>query len=156
MTVPVCYLICGFLGAGKTTYSQKLSKETGAIHLNPDQYCMELFDKTEYEENWDECFSKTIALLWEKASEYAKQNKSVIFDMGFWTKLSRDEAIKKASELGFFFFFLYISAPDDILKQRISNRKGTIADYNLKHFNELKKQFEEPSLDECFIKIDNG
>ena len=53
MIVPVCYLICGFLGAGKTTYSQKLSKETGAIHLNPDQYCMELFDKTEYEENFN-------------------------------------------------------------------------------------------------------
>ena len=80
---PTCYLICGFLGAGKTTYSQKLAQETGAIHLNPDEWCMKLFDRTEYEKNWDICFSKTIALLWEKASEYAKQNKSVIFDMGF-------------------------------------------------------------------------
>ena len=156
MTVPVSYLICGFLGAGKTTYSQKLSKETGAIHLNPDQYCMELFDKTEYEENWDECFSKTIALLWEKASEYAKQNKSVIFDMGFWTTESRKEAIKKALELGFFPIIHYIYAPDAVLKERISKRSGSIAIHNLKHFDELKKQFEEPIADECFIKIDNG
>ncbi len=27
MTVPVCYLICGFLGAGKTTYSKKLDSK---------------------------------------------------------------------------------------------------------------------------------
>ena len=155
MTVPVCYLICGFLGAGKTTYSQKLAKETGAIHLNPDQYCMELFDKTEYEENWDECFSKTITLLWEKASEYAKNGKSVIFDMGFWTKISRDEAIKKAVELGFLPIIHYVCAPDEILKQRISARKGAIAEYNLKHFDELKKEFEVPTKTEKYVKYDN-
>ena len=70
MSLPICYLICGFLGAGKTTYSQKLSKETGAIHLNPDEWCMKLFSK----------------------EEYAQKGKSIIFDMGFWTKQSRDEA----------------------------------------------------------------
>lgn len=35
--------------------------------------------------------------LWEKASEYAKQNKSIIFDMGFWRKESRKESVKKTS-----------------------------------------------------------
>lgn len=155
MTVPVCYLICGFLGAGKTTYSKKLSNETGAIHLNPDEWCIKLFSKEEYEQNWDACFSKTIEYLWKEAEEYAKQGTSLIFDMGFWTKLSRDEAIKKASELGFLPIIHYISAPDDILKQRITSRKGTIADYNLKHFDELKKQFEEPKDIEQAIKIKN-
>ena len=56
MTVPVCYLICGFLGAGKTTYSQKLSKETGAIHLNPDEWCIKLFSKEEYEKKLGQVF----------------------------------------------------------------------------------------------------
>ena len=156
MTVPVCYLICGFLGAGKTTYSKKLSDETSAIHLNPDEWCMKLFSKEIYERNWDKCFSETIEYLWKKAEEYAKNGKSIIFDMGFWTKKSRDEAIKKAVELGFLPIIHYISAPDDILKSRISKRNGHIAIHNLKQFDELKKQFEEPSLDECFIKIDNG
>lgn len=151
-----CYLICGFLGAGKTTYSQKLAKETGAIHLNPDEWCMKLFDKTEYERNWDKCFSETIEYLWKKAEEYAKNGKSIIFDMGFWTKKSRKNAFQKASELGFLPIIHYISAPDTVLKERISKRSGAIAIHNLKQFDELKKQFEEPSLDECFIKIDNG
>ena len=155
MIVPVCYLICGFLGAGKTTYSQKLSKETGAIHLNPDQYCMELFDKTEYEENWDECFSETIEYLWEKAEEYAKQNKSVIFDMGFWTKISRDEATQRAKDFGFNPIIHFLNVPDRILRQRISARKGAIAEYNLKHFDKLKKEFEDPTKTEKYVKYDN-
>ncbi len=156
MSLPICYLICGFLGAGKTTYSKKLSKEKGAIHLNPDEWCMKLFSKEEYEQNWKKYFSETIEYLWKKAEEYAKNGKSVIFDMGFWTKESRKDAIKKAVELGFLPIIHYISASDDIFKSRISKRKGAIAEYNLKHFDELKKQFEEPSLDECFIKIDNA
>ncbi len=150
---PTCYLICGFLGAGKTTYSQKLAQEKKAIHLNPDEWCITLFDKTEYEKNWNECFSKTIALLWKKAEEYAKQGKSVIFDMGFWTKKSRKEACQKAIALGYSPIIHYIFAPDEVLKKRISQRSGTIADYNLKHFEELKMQFEEPAPEEMFVKI---
>ena len=88
--------------------------------------------------------------------DFEKQNKSVIFDMGFWTTESRKEAIKKALELGFFPIIHYIYAPDVVLKERISKRSGAIAIHNLKQFDELKKQFEEPIADECFIKIDNG
>ena len=155
MTLPTCYLICGFLGAGKTTYSQKLSKETGVIHLNPDEWCMKLFSKKEYEQNWNKCFSETIEYLWKKAEEYAQNGKSVIFDMGFWTKQSRQEATEKSIKLGFSPLVYYVYAPDDILKQRISKRSGTIADYNLQHFDELKQQFEEPSTDEEHVLIKN-
>ena len=155
MTLPTCYLICGFLGAGKTTYSKKLAQETGGIHFNPDEWCVKLFSKAEYEQNWSECFSKTIDYLWKKASDYAKQGKSVIFDMGFWTKQSRQEATEKSIKLGFLPLVHYVYAPDNILKQRISKRSGTIADYNLKHFDELKKQFEEPESIEQVIKIKN-
>ena len=49
----------------------------------------------------------------------------------------------------------YGQLPDEILKQRISARKGTIAEYNLKHFDELKKQFEVPTKTEKYVKCDN-
>ena len=155
MTLPTCYLICGFLGAGKTTYSKKLANETKSVHFNPDEWCMKLFSKKEYEQNWNKCFSETIEYLWKKTEEYAKNGKSVIFDMGFWTKQSRQEAIEKSIKLGFLPLVYYVYAPDDILKQRISKRSGTIADYNLQYFDELKQQFEEPSTDEEYVLIKN-
>ena len=152
---PTFYLICGFLGAGKTTCSQKLSTQTNAVHLNPDEECMKLFSQNEYEANWDDCFKKTVNILWQKAEEYAKQNISVIFDMGFWDKKNRQDAYKKAFELGFEPVIYYIYTPDEILKQRISQRKGVIAEQNLKNFDKLKQFFEAPDDDEFFIKFDN-
>lgn len=117
---PICYLICGFLGSGKTTYSKKLAQEIGAIHLNPDEWCVKLFSKEECEQNWSECFSKTIDYLWRKASEYEKQGKSVVFDMGFWTKQSRHEAVEKSIKFGFSPVVHYVYAPDEIFVRIIS------------------------------------
>ena len=150
---PTCYLICGFLGAGKTTYAKRLASETVSVHLNPDEWCMELFTQSEYEQHWDECFSKTIDFLWEKAKDTAAKNQSVIFDMGFWTKKSRQDAIKKATRLGFSPVIHYVYAPEKVLKKRIAKRKGAIAENNLKHFDELKKQFEIPDATEKHIRI---
>ena len=152
---PTCYLICGFLGAGKTTYSKKLASTTNAIHLNADEWCMKLFAKDEYEKNWEACFLKTMEHLWARAKEYAQQQKSVIFDIGFWNKPSRTEAKEKASRMGFLPVIHYVYAPDNILKERISKRQGAIAVHNLKHFDEIKQLFEEPDETENYIKIDN-
>lgn len=149
------HLICGFLGAGKTTYSQKLAKELHAIHLNPDKWCTKLFTQTEYENNWDTCFAQTIDFLWQKAEQHLILETDVIFDMGFWSKQSRKDAKERAHKLGFTSILYYIYAPDNILKQRIFTRTGAIAQSNLQNFGKLKGLFEEPSVDEEFIKIDN-
>ena len=153
---PICYLICGFLGAGKTTYSKKLAQQTNAIHLNADEWCMKLFKKEEYEKNWENCFLKTMEHLWEQAHTFSKQGLSIIFDIGFWDKQSRIDASNKATSLGFTPIIYYIYAPDDILKERISKRPGAIAEHNIKHFDEIKKYFQEPDEDEKFVKINTS
>ena len=37
------YLICGFIGSGKTTFAKKLEKETGAIRITKDEWLISLF-----------------------------------------------------------------------------------------------------------------
>ena len=86
------YLICGFLGAGKTTYSKKLAQDTGATHLNIDEICMQKYTPAEYEKNWELCFSQTLDSLWKDISTYMHHGRDVIFDAGFWSRISRDEA----------------------------------------------------------------
>lgn len=149
------YLICGFLGAGKTTYSKKLSQEIGAIHLNPDEVCMKKYKPQEYETDWEYCFSQTVDYLWKQTSVYVHQNKDVIFDMGFWSKKSREEAVGKIKQMGANPVICYVYAPDTVLKQRIMSRKGKIAEQNFLNFDIIKKSFEEPSEDENFIMIKN-
>ena len=91
--------------------------------------------------------------LWKQAHIFSKQGQSVIFDIGFWSKQSRNDASIKAIELGFTPIIYYIYAPDNTLKERIAKRPGTIAEHNIKHFDEIKKHFEEPDKSENYIKI---
>ncbi len=152
---PTVYLICGFLGAGKTTYSKKLAQNTGAIHLNPDEICMQRYSPEEYENNWETCFAQTIDCLWQEIATLIKQNKDVIFDMGFWTKSSREQAVEKIKQMNGIPKIYYIYAPDTVLKQRLTTRTGKIAEQNLLNFDILKKSFEEPSQDEVFVIVKN-
>lgn len=149
------YLICGFLGAGKTTYSQKLAQDTKAIHLNPDEICMQKYSPEEYETNWEACFAQTLDFLWQEIGKHIKNNQDVIFDVGFWSKSSRNEAVAKVKQLGGTPIIYYIYAPDYILKQRIKSRTGKIAEHNFLHFDDIKQSFEAPSPDENFITINN-
>ena len=80
------YIIHGFLGSGKTTFSKKSSLEIGAVHMNPDEWCVKLFDKKDYEHNWEKCSDETVNILWEKTAEYLTNRTDVIFDMGFWDR----------------------------------------------------------------------
>ncbi len=152
---PIVYLICGFLGAGKTTYSKKLAFDTGAVHLNPDEVCMQRYKPEEYENNWEYCFAQTLDFLWHEIETYIKNNQDVIFDVGFWSKSSREEAVSKISQMGGKPVIYYVYAPDDILKQRLMSRKGKIAEQNILNFDSIKKSFEEPTKDEHPVIINN-
>jgi predicted kinase len=153
--MPTLYIIQGFLGAGKTTYSKKLAEEVQAIRLNGDEWCENHFSSQQLDENWNLCFSKAIETLWEEAENNLRNGKSVILDFGFWTKESRDFAISKAMELKVQTEHHYIYAPDNILLERLRHRKGSVAEKNLNSFSELKKYFEIPSNEEQVTLIEN-
>ena len=54
--------------------------------MNPDEWCVKLFDKKDYEHNWEKCSDETVNILWEKTAEYLTNRTDVIFDMGFWDR----------------------------------------------------------------------
>lgn len=149
------YIICGFLGAGKTTFSKKISFETGAVHLNPDDWCVRLFDQNEYEQNWEKCFEATMNILWEKTAQYLDNGADVILDMGFWDRNSRDFARSVANKHHADVKLFYLDVSDEIAKSRILLRKGKIAENNVRNFDEIKKLFSSPEADEDPIVIKN-
>lgn len=151
----VVYLICGFLGVGKTTFSKKMERAGEGIRLNPDEECQRCFNPVEYEAGWDRCFAAAVENLNHRALEYLQNGQDVIFDAGFWSRSSRDEARAKFAAAGAEVKLYYLYAPDDILKQRILSRKGVVAESNSLRFDDLKKLFEEPQAEEGFILINN-
>jgi predicted kinase len=155
MKKPVLYIIHGFLGSGKTTFSKKLSLETGAVHINPDEWCVKLFDKKDCEQHWEKCFDETVDILWKKAAEYLNNGTDVIFDMGFWDRQSRNHAKSIAAECSSDFKHYYLYVPDNIAKERILSRSGKTAENNVNNFDKIKKRFSEPDTDEDVIVINN-
>lgn len=149
------YIIHGFIGAGKTTFSKKLASEIGAVHLNPDEWCVKLFSKKNYEANWEKCFADTMDILWNKTKEYLNKGTDVILDMVFWDRESRNLAKDVATKSNSYFKHYYIYVPDNIAKQRILQRTGKIAENNVKYFDEIKKLFSAPESDEDAIIINN-
>jgi len=155
MSKATLHIIHGFLGAGKTTFSRKLSIEQNAEHLNPDEWCMKLFSKEDYEQHWEKRFDETLNILWQKAIEHLMNGTDVVFDMGFWDRASRDHAKAIAKKCDSDFKHYYIYAPDDVLKKRLLERSGKIAENNLQRFDEIKKHFFPPETDENAIIINN-
>ena len=149
------FLICGFLGAGKTTISKQLAKQYDAEYMNVDNHVMQMFARDEYESNWEICFTTAEDDLWQKIQLCAQSNTNVVFDVGFWTRKSRDAARARARQIEMTPIVYYVYAPDEILKERIAQRPGKIAENNIKNFDTIKQMFEEPQADEDFIRIDN-
>ena len=146
------FLICGFLGAGKTTISKQLAIEHNAEYMNVDKHVMKMFAPDEYERNWEKCFAAAEEDLWQQIQQCAKLHKNVVFDVGFWTRKSRDDARLRATQAGIKPIVYYVYAPDEILKQRIAKRPGKIAENNIKNFDTIKQMFEEPQNRQNKIK----
>lgn len=100
-------------------------------------------------------FFSAVSLLWKQAEAAVQNGRDVIWDMGFWDRKSRDEARRKIAEMGAEAILYYLYVPDEILKKRISERKGAVAENNRRHFDDLRRKFEEPQVDEVFIRIEN-
>ncbi len=155
LTMPKLYLICGFLGAGKTTFAKKLATATSAQYFNTDALVISLFPRNEYESKWETCFAHATNIIWDQIAICAKNDRDAIYDAGFWTHAERNLARQRAIKIGMKPVLYYVYAPDKILKQRIAQRQGKIAENNIKNFDKIKESFEFPTPAEDFILINN-
>jgi predicted kinase len=121
------------------------------MRLNADEWVAAHFSDVEQPNNWDKCFSTAVTAIWKEAEVHLRNGKDVILDLGFWSKESRDDARRRAAECGAEFKHYYITAPDEVLLERIRQRSGSIAERNLRDYYELKKGFEEPNGEDVIL-----
>lgn len=76
MSVPTMTMMVGLVASGKSTYAEKLAKETDAIVLSSDDIRWELFgDETDQKHN-----QKVFQELHKRAKEYLHNGRNVILD----------------------------------------------------------------------------
>ncbi len=155
---PIAYVICGFIGAGKTTFARKLEKETKAIRITKDEWIIKIFgNKIASDKNFERYDKNTTELATDIAFKILKAGKDVILDEGFWVKSQRDDIKKKIINVGAKPIFYYVECPIEKMKDRVINRSisptADAFEINEAMFDSYLKYWQAPDEGEDVIVI---
>jgi predicted kinase len=115
---PRLIIVCGLPGSGKTTHAKLLEDNLQAIRLCPDEW-MHALSLDLYDEGRRE---KIEALQWKFGQDLLALGLTVIIEWGTWGRPERDTLRLRARALGAAVELHYLSAPVDVLFDRIRRR----------------------------------
>lgn len=144
-------IVCGLPGSGKTTHAKQLEAKLGAIRFCPDEW-MDVLSV----DIWDEKMrGKIEALQWQVGQELLARGVSVIIEWGTWGRSERDVLRLRARELGAAVELHYLSAPVDVLFDRIQSRGLENPPIKREQMVQWADQFQTPTAEE-FALFDNA
>jgi predicted kinase len=115
---PRLIIVCGLPGSGKTTLARQLESRLGAVRFSPDEWVnalsLDIYDEDRR--------GKIEALQWKIGQELLARGLIVIIEWGTWGRSERDTLRLGARALGAAVELHYLSAPADVLFERIQRR----------------------------------
>jgi predicted kinase len=147
-------MVTGPTGVGKTTYSNALAGEMGAIRFSIDPWMQTLFSKdmTSLDYDWMiERVYRCYEQIWEVAAQILSVDGKVILDLGFTTRAQRKHFFDKASDIGIAAQLHYLVAPPTVRRKRVKkrNKEKNPVVYSLEvtdeMFDFMEPRFEVPT-----------
>lgn len=126
-------LMSGLSGSGKSTVARYLARKLGGIHIRSDAVRKHLAGISLRERGGDDVYTpemneKTYGRLLDLGVTLANAGFPVILDAKYDRQQQREQAIAQAQENQIPLEIIYCTAPLEVLRQRLENRTGDIAD----------------------------
>ena len=150
------HLLCGFIGAGKTTFAKSLERDHSAILFSHDEWMVRLYGRNPPTEHFQEYFHRVEDLIWQIATRFLALGHDVVFDHGYWTRADRDFARRKALEIGVQAKLYFLHCSEEVMRERVLIRTDESRDslyINEQAFEKLRERFEAPVEDEVYVAI---
>ncbi len=161
------HIVFGPQGAGKSTYSKKLSEEVNGVHLSIDDWMWKLYGEDlpkPMNFKWImERVERCEKLIWATSKKVSECGCEVILDLGFTKKAKRErfEGLAKGQNISTQLH--YVNAPHSIRRKRVLERnieKGTTFSFEVTPgmFDFMETEFETPTEKELMkaIRIDTS
>src|SRR6186713_373493 len=121
--MPTVHMICGPLGAGKTTFARRLAHQTLSVRFSLDEWIMQLFG-TEAPEPmhfpwWVERAQRCSSQIWALCSQLLSHELDVILDFGFGSRPQRAEYLALCRATGAQVKLYVVSADAELRRQRV-------------------------------------
>lgn len=148
-------IMSGLSGSGKTTTAHYLSCKLGTIHIRSDAVRKHLAGIPLRSKGADEIYTsemtqKTYRRLLDLGIILARQGLSVILDAKYDLQALRQKVIQKAEKNNIPLQIIQCEAPIEVIKQRLQNRSGDIADatvdllnFQIENYEPLTKREKE-------------
>jgi predicted kinase/GNAT superfamily N-acetyltransferase len=155
---PIVHFVCGFLGAGKTTYAKALAALESAIRFSIDELYLRLFADGPTHALDQRALDRLLGVVNELWPQVAEAGTHVVLDFGFWRRALRDEVRKRASAVGADTQLHWLRCADDLALARCLSRNGAPDSFliSAEGFAELKSRFEPPASDEACEVVDSS
>jgi predicted kinase len=155
----IAHIITGLSGSGKTTVSNIISEKEDSLIINTDKVREKIFENIDCKKNTftqDQLGQvyKTIEILAFYLFSSNPKVKHIIFEGAFRNEQQRESIINIAKKLSIQISIIHVTAKDDIIKKRITDRFNSglqAADFD--SYLRLKKIYEKPM--KCY-SIDNS
>ena len=154
---PIVYVICGFIGAGKTTFAKQLEKTTGAVRITKDEWLIRLIGNDPTIDGFAEYDNKICELSRDVAFYLAEKGIDVIIDEGFWAREQRVELKRRIEAIGAKEVLYYVEVPIETIRDRVVERNNNLTgdSFNIgrEMLDHYLKYWQPPSNDEDYVFV---
>ena len=149
------HILCGFIGAGKTTFAKKLEERTGAVRITKDEWLIQIIGNDPTIHGFEAYDGRMCGLSRDIAFRLAAKGVDVIIDEGVWEKEQRDILRRLTEEAGAQAVVYYLDTPMDTIRERVARRTLNPGKESFKISGELLdfylQYWQPPSEDEEYV-----